>query len=307
MTAPNQYPSVIFTNEPTTCLEGYKIDENHVGMGGWVIQGQEVGSTEPPVSQTTDVNGYFRFDDLSLGRWTFTEVVKDGWTPHTASTFEVDLNRQGSPCTQIRFKNLSEPICVEGYKRDENGVGLSGWTITAQPVDSAGPIKTAVTGADGYFRFDGLDARKWRFTETMKLGWTNIEPEQPYQEVDLRSPGPGQCVLINFRNQSPRVCIDAYKKDVHGYVGLPGWEIHLQQAEGGPVINGTTDGTGSVRFDDLTPGWYIVEEVMQTGWAPVSATSRRVNVQPTTCGNCLPVTFYNRQSTSIKTNILYIC
>ncbi|MGQ9584159.1 MAG: carboxypeptidase regulatory-like domain-containing protein [Anaerolineae bacterium] len=294
--SPGIFPSWEFVNEPTTCVEGYKINENHVGLGGWTIQAQKIGTQDPALTTTTDGKGYFRFDDLSLGQWQFSEGVRSGWTPGTVPQFEVDLDRQGSPCYQIRFKNISEPICVEGHKRDENGIGLSGWVVRAQPVDSEGPIKTAITGADGYFRFDGLDARRWRFTEELPLGWVPIEPAQGWQEVDLRSPGPGQCVLISFRNRSPRVCVDVWKKDVHGYMGLPNWEILLRPSGDGQVFSGKTDGTGFLRFSDLMPGWYTLEEVMQSGWASVGLTTRKVNLQPRADGACTPVTFYNRQS-----------
>jgi len=296
VTVPGQFPSVEFVNEPTTCVEGYKVDVNHVGLGGWEIRARQVGKDDQPLTTTTDSKGYFRFDDLSLGQWQFSEGVREGWTPVTVPQFEVELARQGSPCYQIRFKNQSEPICVEGYKRDENGVGLSGWTIRAKPVDSDAPVVTAVTGADGYFRFDDLDARRWRFTEELKLGWTAMEPAEGWQEVDLRRPGPGQCVLINFRNHSPRVCVDVWKKDVHGYVGLPDWEIRLQPCGDDQVLSAKTDGTGRVRFSDLVPGWYTIEEVMQPGWAPVSWTSRKVNLQPRADGACEAVIFYNKQS-----------
>lgn len=292
-----EFPRLEFVNEPTTCVVGKKIDENHNGLGGWTIRARYLDNpSEPERVVVTDSKGEFILCDLPLGRWQFSEDIKVGWTPGTVPQFTVELTRQGRPYTEIRFKNQSEPICVEGYKRDENGMGLSGWVIRAQPVGSDMPVKVAVTGADGYYRFDGLDARRWRFTEELKLGWLAMSPPEGWVEQDLRSPGNGRCVRIDFQNRSPRVCVDVWKKDVHGYVGLPNWEIHLTPDGGGTRLTATTDGTGLARFADLLPGWYTIEEVMQEGWVPVSWTRRRVNLQPTADGSCTPVIFYNRQS-----------
>ncbi|MBC7224054.1 MAG: carboxypeptidase regulatory-like domain-containing protein [Anaerolineae bacterium] len=292
-----QFPRLEFVNEPTTCVLIKKIDENHNGLGGWTIRAEYLDDEEEPERVvTTDSKGEAILCDLPLGRWRFSEDIKPGWTPGTVPQFEVELTRQGRPYEEIRFKNQSEPICVEGYKRDENQVGLSGWVIRAKPVDSDGPVKVAITGADGYYRLDGLDARRWRFTEDLKLGWVPLNPAEGWVEVDLRSPGPGECVQVDFQNRSPRVCVDVWKKDVHGYAGLPDWEIRVTPDGGGETLTGRTDGTGFVRFADLMPGWYIVEEVMQDGWAPVSWTRRKVNLQPTADGSCTPVIFYNRQS-----------
>ncbi|NLE76687.1 MAG: LysM peptidoglycan-binding domain-containing protein, partial [Chloroflexi bacterium] len=84
--------------------------------------------------------------------------------------------------------------------------------------------------------------------------------------------------------------------DIHGFVGLPNWEIRLKQDGGTDVRTALTNGVGFVRFGELMPGWYVLEEVMQDGWAPVSWTSQKVYLRPTADGSCASVTFYNRQS-----------
>ena len=34
-------------------------------------------------------------------------------------------------CPVVRFKNRPPDLCAEGYKVDENGKGLAGWTVEA--------------------------------------------------------------------------------------------------------------------------------------------------------------------------------
>ena len=62
--------------------------------------------------------------------------------------------------------------------------------------------------------------------------------------------------------------MDVYKKDYTDGAGLPGWEITVQSAyAGGSPVAGTTDGTGHVRFNGLTPGTFIISEKMKmAGW-----------------------------------------
>lgn len=49
--------------------------------------------------------------------------------------------------------------------------------------------------------------------------------------------------------------------------GLDGWTINLEQPAGTVIKTATTTGGGFYSFDNLTPGTYIINEVLQAGWA----------------------------------------
>ena len=86
------------------CVEGHKIDDLHVGLPGWVIHAKPGRADEPVLTQVTDGTGYFRFDDLAVGRWLFWEEMQEGWVPVTPIQFEVNVV-EGPDCTYVRFKN----------------------------------------------------------------------------------------------------------------------------------------------------------------------------------------------------------
>ncbi|MCP4197462.1 MAG: hypothetical protein GY762_09980, partial [Proteobacteria bacterium] len=90
--------------DPSGCVEGYKIDDLHTGLPGWVIHARPVGSDQPVYTQITDGIGYFGFDDIAVGRWLFWEEMQEGWVAVTPAQFEAEV-LQGPDCTQIRFKN----------------------------------------------------------------------------------------------------------------------------------------------------------------------------------------------------------
>ena len=108
---PTVTPTPSFTPTPTEtplsygCVEGHKVDDLHIGLPGWEIQARRTDDPFGPVwADTTDGTGYFRFDELEVGEWTFWETLKDGWEPVTEPSFEAEVP-PGPECIYIRFKN----------------------------------------------------------------------------------------------------------------------------------------------------------------------------------------------------------
>jgi LysM repeat protein len=288
----NDCARVEFKNElqPTTCITGYKVDEQHRGLAGWKIFAQPVGGGPTFTTQTAE-DGSFTFSNLTLGTWKVWEEVQQWWTPITPASFEVTLTQPGDQCVQVRFKNRPPDLCAEGYKVDENGVGLVGWTVTAYPQDDPTMRMTTTTDPRGYYRFNGLTLGKWVFEVEHKVGWTPITPDS----VVVNITGGKYCTQVpTFRNRSPRGCIEGYKRD-DLQVGLPGWNISLQPVGGGQYMHQLTDGTGYFRFDNLPVGKYEVWEEMQPGWAPLTPTKYIVEVVPSDEKICSQVEFVNKQ------------
>ncbi len=60
--------------------------------------------------------------------------------------------------------------------------------------------------------------------------------------------------------------------------GLAGWTVSLEQPAGTILANQTTAEDGSYTFSGLSAGEYIVSEVLQMGWTPVSPADGRYAV-----------------------------
>ncbi|WP_013334387.1 PEP-CTERM sorting domain-containing protein [Gloeothece verrucosa] len=58
-------------------------------------------------------------------------------------------------------------------------------------------------------------------------------------------------------------------------VGLPGWEIQLLNFEGHVIKTTTTNLSGYYQFTNLSPGPYVVREVMKPGWKQTLPTFQK--------------------------------
>jgi hypothetical protein len=106
-------------------------------------------------------------------------------------------------------------------------------------------------------------------------------------------------VHVRFKNKTEFACVDVFKKDALGGVGLPGWLITVNPAFPGPAAtpqSDVTDGTGHVRFEGLEPGHYIINETMQPGWRNI--TNKSIPIFLPASGSCEAVTFINCQENS---------
>lgn len=103
-------PTPTLTPTPTStpsllgCVEGRKVDDLHVGLPDWEIRARPAGFDSPVYTAFTDGTGYFRFDDLEPGTYTFWEIIQEGWIPVTSPEFDAYV-APGDECTRIRFKN----------------------------------------------------------------------------------------------------------------------------------------------------------------------------------------------------------
>ncbi len=290
---PTPTPTPTATPTPIRgCVDGYKVNDEHIGMGGWTIHAKpEAGGEE--FTAVTDENGYFRFDKLPLGNWTLSEDLKPGWEAVTPGEFEVPVTTPGI-CERVRFKNKSPDVCIKVVKQDEQGNKLQGWTFSAKPKESAQPVYTQTTGADGTTTFSHLYLGTWTVTETHQPGWKPISPD--VQDVELIPEDVGTCKVITFTNHTPVGCITVHKVDYYDGAGLPAWVINAQKADGtGPVLTGMTDGTGTYTFSDIPTGNWKVWEVQKDGWGPTNPSPRFVTVAASDSPECVEVTFRDWQ------------
>ncbi len=144
---PTWTPTWTPTPTPTTttrygCVEGHKIDDLHVGLPGWVIHAQKADGTGPVYTRVTDGTGYFRFDNLPVGWYTFWEEMQPRWVPVTAPSFDAPVNA-GPDCTYIRFKNRQATPTPTPTPTPTGSGSSSGGTDTPTPTPTFTPTPTA--------------------------------------------------------------------------------------------------------------------------------------------------------------------
>jgi hypothetical protein len=199
---------VNFVNEALGCVDGYKINSLDQPLSGWKINARN-GDTGEEFATVTDANGYFYFNQLSLGDWVVSEDMQPGWEAVTPPEFTVSV-REPFVCETVRFKNRTQFACVDVFKKDQiDGAGLPGWSITIQPAYGGVPV-TNVTDGTGWVRFNGLTPGTYIIKETVLPGWTPTTPESV--TVDLAATG--SCSVINFTNiQTNMIPPDPYYPD----------------------------------------------------------------------------------------------
>jgi hypothetical protein len=233
------------------------------------------------------------FTGLALGEWiVHEEAPNPGFVDPTwwraidpiTKTVVLEKPEEGK---EVNFVN--EPLgCVDGYKINHFEQGLGGWQINATNA-STGEVVSDVTDPGGYFQLR-LRLGAWTISEVVQDGWVAVTAP----DFTILVARPFTCEHVRFKNRTDFACVDVYKKDAYDAAGLPGWVINLQPAYGGVAKFDVTDGTGWVRFNELSPGEYIVSHDPLPGWMPAGPTATPITLVAN--GTCSVVTFYNRQT-----------
>jgi LysM repeat protein len=291
---PGACQSLTFVNQQIDkgCIEVRKTDAAGNPLSGWKFTLKRDDGTQPSVSRITDATGHATFAGLALGQWTVQEEIKAWWRPLDPTEQKVNLQEPG-PCLLVTFRNEAQG-CIDGYKINHLDQGLSGWTIKARD-EATGEEVTDVTDEKGYFQLP-LRPGTWKVSEVMQTGWQPVTPSELEVTVPKPARVPPECQHVRFKNKTELACVDVFKKDAADGTGLPGWEITVRPAYGGTPVVSTTDGTGFVRFNGLTPGTYVVSEKVQDGWVAVTPQSQQLTLQAS--GSCSVVTFKNCQATA---------
>ena len=191
---------------------------------------------------------------------------------------------------------LADINCIEGYKLDTLGMGLSGWTIFIDRdgdriLDLGEP--SVITDSSGHWKICGLDSfAPANVSEVAQPGWEPYLPSEGWQIISVL-PNNGS-ININFTNQM-LLCISGYKKDNCTGEGLKGWNITL--TNGSYTSSKWTDQDGRYQFCGLTPGLYTVREKVKKGWTAVTPSVLKLELN---CTNLTGQNFSNVHSLCIS-------
>ena len=248
---------VEFRNTPLLCISGTKVNDcNGQGLDGWTVILKDSNGKEL-ARNTTVGGGQWSFCDLLPGNYYVEEELRSGWRNVTSLNQSVTLGCNNA--VGVVFRN-SPLLCISGYKQNERGDGLSGWTIEAR--NSSGLVGTTLTDSTGRWEICQLEPGTYEVSEVLQSNYKALTPVTV--TVDL-----SRCnnkSNINFTNTRP-ACIEGFKLDEKGQ-GLAGWTIEARNSTGAIAGTAHTDQSGFWQICGLLNGTYTVCERLDEhpGW-----------------------------------------
>ena len=287
-------------------------DLNEPFLSNWTIK----LSGTMDLTTTTDARGNFCFTNLKPGKYTISEVYKDGWTQTAPSTFTYSIElKPGETIDKLIFGNKEDvnakfgSIC--GIKfNDKNGngnqdpgeLGIPDWQI-----DLGGPMDlSVVTDKDGHYCFNNLIPGEYKVGERARTGWRQTKPATNFYIIQLAS---GQNTInVDFGNtiddkiQLGSICGNKFNdknrdgRKVSTEPGIRGWTIYLE----GPMnLTAVTDDNGNYCFYGLIPGTYTVREENKTGWRQTKPSSITYTLEITGGNNFTGIDFGNFEDPTV--------
>jgi len=263
-------------------LDGNGINDGEPGMGDWTVQLSQDGRTVN--STTTGKDGSYRFESLSPGTYTITEVEQSGWirTAPTEGSYTVTL--KDADISGMDFGNHGS-WAISGTSffdkngnsiRDSDEAGQADWSI--QLSKEGAVINATTTDKDGSYSFANLAPGKYALAEVSQEGWATSLPADGSYSVDLTN---ADVSGMDFGNKGSFTIsgvkfYDANENQAQDSdePAIPGQRVTLAQ-NGIEIANITSADDGSYKFDNLAPGTYEVDDPIV-----VSVSAKSVVVAP---------------------------
>ncbi len=267
----------------------------------WNEQGQRVAETR------TNSQGFYKFENLAPGTYRVTEVTPAGYLPGQAAVGTISGVRVGSnDSTGDVLSQIRLPAGRQGINYDFGELlpgSISGHVIvdtngncivdvaedrylggvTMELLDSTGNvIRTTVTDANGFYKFDGLPIGSYSVRELQPAGLLqggqkvgsgggNASVTDLISQIQV---GSGmELVGYDFCEIPPAeisgmVYVDANQDCVFqaNESPLAGVTITLLDATGIVVATTLTDAAGRYKFTGLKPGDYSVRQQQPAGY-----------------------------------------
>ncbi|MBI4785563.1 MAG: hypothetical protein HY782_00735 [Chloroflexi bacterium] len=171
-------------------------------IAGWGMTVTPPSDSFPPPGdgywrEATGADGSIKWDIIPTGTYTVTETdgTAAGWILTTPPNPKIVDIHAGETVT-VTFGNQAQ-YWITGTKTNEQGTGLSGWTIHAQGQNPSTPVLTTMTDAQGRYRFDTITSpvltvppSDWTVWEDLQSGWTPISPTSQNVSCTRRQPPP---------------------------------------------------------------------------------------------------------------------
>lgn len=262
----------------------------------------------------TDADGHYQFDGMAPATYTVVEVQPDAYLDAGTSLGTVAGAPRGSDAIANRFTgirlqsgdagvqyNFCEhlPASISGYVAVENDAKHNGIVdpthsdfqpiadVEIQLFDNQNQwVATTKTGANGFYRFDGLPPGDYRLVEVQPDGYfdaathvgtiggvtTGLSTTQNHIN-QIRLEGGDRGIQYNFCEHLPASINGNVWHDLNddgvrdpGEPLIADVTIQLFDADGSVVAETVSARDGSYEFDNLTPGFYTVREIQPDGY-----------------------------------------
>ena len=201
----------------------------------------------------------------------------------------------------------ADTVCLDGYVINHREVPVdatkTSTALVVEAVNSSGLTATATVDSNGYFKFNPLPAGDWNFRLQLPEEWDGLAPladrggvaETGLTTLDAQD----TCYRIVFKiRRLFDLTVIKWEELLDGSV-QPGadWQINLTP-DGDPYVKAqsdTTDAGGRAAFT-LTPGDWVLSEIVKPGWWPVTPSSVKISLDQYAPGGAMdPVVFKNRE------------
>ena len=237
------------------------------------VSGQVTDTTGAPVpgvtvtidgqTTTTDADGRYLFDQVSVGTHTASITPPPGYTIDLTPPDVVVPQGSETPIENVDFRIAENPDLTGAVR--SNGAGVAGVTVTA--VGPGGVTLTRVTDASGAYAFPRLESGAYEITVSVPSGYVATTPvvrDEQVAGVDVPN--------VDF--ELARLgAIDGTVRNASG-AAVPAVVVNVT-GPGGPQQL-TSDVDGAFGLSALTPGTYTLTVVPPTGSTVVGSATRTV-------------------------------
>jgi len=258
-------------------LDANGINDGEPGMEGWAVKLSGMTLEDQAVEKDTftAADGSYKFESLSPGTYTVSEVEQSGWKrtapaegSYTVSLSDADVS--GKDFGNHGSWSISGSVFLDSNgdgARDADEAGQAGWSINLE--HPAGTVINATTTAqDGSYAFKNLAPGQYTISQPAQEGWKISLPAEGSYSVDLANAD----ISGKDFGITGDLSISGQKYyDINGNgvqdedePGIPGGDVSLV-LEGKIVANTTTDDNGVYTFNKILPGTYTINDPVPSG------------------------------------------
>ncbi|HVP93991.1 MAG TPA: SdrD B-like domain-containing protein [Methanoregulaceae archaeon] len=264
---------VNFGNQQLGTITGYKNDSvTGSGLSWWniTLTNSSIGYFAYNI---TNSSGGYNFTNIPYGIYWLNETPQAGYTQSIVTPNKTVTVNRNNLTLFYNFTNIQQLGNLSGYKVNETGWGLSGWTINLTNLTQGTPAYNTTTVGDGSYSFTEIPWGEYWLNETPQAGWVQ-SPSTPNRTIEINGTSlliPGQY----FNNTQQLGNVSGYKVNGTG-TGLGEWTITLtNQTTGTPNFTNTTDASGLFSFTEIPWGLYWLNETPKAGWTQFPSTPNR--------------------------------
>lgn len=219
--------------------------------------------------------GAFTLEGLLPGEYTLEARAEAGYALRDFRQETQTFTLAQGETREFLLETQPEAVISGSVWYDENGDGqpdgeapLPGVTVTLTLAEesAAKPLRTAVTDADGAFRFDALAAGEYR------LAFAADDAALCFDETETFAPAEGERIETSVAAWKPAAVSGSVWDDKNAdglfrktETALENIRVELLDAQGGTIAETMTGADGAYAFENLRPGEMRVRFTLAAG------------------------------------------